>query len=92
MKKILVLGAGLVSKPLVRYLLDQPDFFVTLASRTLSKAVNIIDNHPDGKALSFNIERNDNLEELIKESDLTVSLLPYKYHVDIARFCIKKLS
>ena len=89
MKKILVLGAGLVSKPLVRYLLDQPNFNVTMASRTLSKAVDIIDNHPNGKALSFDIERNDNLEELISESDLIVSLLPYKYHVDIARFCIK---
>ena len=69
MKKILVLGAGLVSKPLVRYLLDQPNFIVTMASRTLSKAVDIIDNHPDGEALSFNIEKDDNLEELVMKSD-----------------------
>ena len=26
MKKVLILGAGLVARPLVRYLLDQPDF------------------------------------------------------------------
>jgi saccharopine dehydrogenase-like NADP-dependent oxidoreductase len=89
MKKILVLGAGLVSKPLVRYLLDQPDFFIVMASRTVSKAENIIAGHPDGKALSINSEDNDMLEKLIKESDLTVSLLPYMYHVKVAKYCIK---
>ena len=34
MKNVLVLGAGLVSRPLVRYLLEQPDYHVTMASRT----------------------------------------------------------
>ena len=34
MKQVLVLGAGLVAKPLVRYLLEQPDIFVLVASRT----------------------------------------------------------
>jgi len=32
MKKVLVLGAGMISRPLVRYLLDQPDFYVTMAT------------------------------------------------------------
>ncbi len=89
MKKILVLGAGLVSKPLVRYLLDQKDFFVTMASRTITKAENIINSHPNGEALSFNVNKDDNLEDLIIKSDLVVSLLPYKHHVNIAKYCIK---
>jgi len=38
MKKILVLGAGLVSRPMVRYLLDVPDFEVVVASRTTRAA------------------------------------------------------
>ena len=42
MKKILILGAGLVAKPLVRYLLDQPDYAVTVASRTVSKAIKLM--------------------------------------------------
>jgi len=89
MKKILVLGAGMVSKPLVRYLLDQPDFFVIMASRTVSKANNIINGHSDGKALSLNIDDEITLENLISNADLTVSLLPYTYHVKIAKLCIK---
>ena len=33
MKKVLILGAGLVVKSLVRYLLDRPDFEVVVATR-----------------------------------------------------------
>ena len=42
---VLVLGAGMISKPLVRYLLDNPSFSVNMASRTVSKAEKIINGH-----------------------------------------------
>jgi saccharopine dehydrogenase (NADP+, L-glutamate forming)/spermidine synthase len=87
--KILVLGAGLVSRPLVRYLLDQPGFSVTMASRTVSKAEKIINDHPYGTAISLNVTDDTLLEKLVSESDLTVSLLPYPYHVKVAKLCIK---
>ena len=53
-KNVLVLGAGMVSRPLVRYLLDN-DFNVVMASRTVSKAEKIINGHPNGEAISFNV-------------------------------------
>lgn len=87
--KILVLGAGLVSRPLVRYLLDQPGFSVTMASRTVSKAEKIINDHPYGTATSLNVTDDTLLEKLVSESNLTVSLLPYTYHVKVAKLCIK---
>ena len=89
MKKILILGAGMVTRPLVRYLLEQPDFFVVMASRTVSKADKIINGHPQGKSISLNINDEETLEKLISENDLTVSMLPYAYHVKVAKFCIK---
>ena len=88
-KNVLVLGAGLVSRPMIRYLLEKTDFTVTMASRTVSKAVKIIDNHPDGKAIELNVKDEKLLEKLVSESDLTVSLLPYTYHVKVAKLCIK---
>ena len=89
-KKVLVLGAGMVSKPLVRYLLDQTGVHVTMASRTVSKAEKIINNHPRGEAVSFNIEDDDVLlKKLVKDHDVAVSLLPYIYHVKVAKQCIK---
>jgi len=89
MKKVLVLGAGLVSRPMVRYLLDLPDFSVVMASRTVSKAEKIIEGHADGTAISLDVSDEKKVEELVKEADLTVSLLPYTYHPMVAKFCIK---
>ncbi len=88
-KYILVLGAGLISRPLIRYLLDQPGFSVTMASRTVSKAEKIINGHPNGKAITLDVSNDFLLEKLVSESDITISLLPYTYHVKVANYCIK---
>jgi len=88
MKKVLVLGAGLVSKPMVDYLLNK-DFFVRVATRTVSKAEALIKNHKNGEAVQWVVEQKDKLEEMVKDSDLVVSLLPYIYHVQVAEVCIK---
>jgi saccharopine dehydrogenase (NADP+, L-glutamate forming) len=89
MKKILVLGAGMVSSPLVKYLLDQPDYRVKMASRTVSKAQKIIDNHQQGEAEALDVTDDERLEKLVSDFDLIVSLLPYEFHVKIAKLCIK---
>lgn len=88
MKKILILGAGLVAKPLVRYLLDQPDFKVEVASRTVSKAVKLIDSHPDGEAKELNLKDEEGLKKEIADSDLVISMVPYGFHPTVAKFCI----
>ena len=89
MKKVLVLGAGLVSRPLVRYLLDQPDFQVTVASRTVSKAEALVAGHPDGTTLQLMADDNAKLEQLISEHDLAISLLPAPLHPVVAELCIR---
>jgi saccharopine dehydrogenase (NADP+, L-glutamate forming) len=89
MKKVLVLGAGLVAGAHVRYLLDQPDFHVTVASRTLSKAQDIIRGHPRGEARQLDVTDEATMEELIRQSDLAVSMLPYVHHPTVARLCVK---
>ncbi len=69
---VLILGAGLVARPMVRYLLDQPGFRVTVASRTVSKAEAMIDSHPQGRARPLNVEDEDALSSLVQEADLVV--------------------
>ncbi|HOZ20600.1 MAG TPA: saccharopine dehydrogenase C-terminal domain-containing protein [bacterium] len=89
MKKVLVLGAGLVSRPLVRYLLDQPDTQVIIASRTVSKAEALIENHPAGKAVAATVQEKEKLEALVADADVAISLLPWIYHVQVAELCLK---
>ncbi len=87
MKKVLILGAGMVVKPIVRYLLNK-GYAVTVATRTKSKAVAMIDGHPNGNAVSWLTEDEAALDLMIADHDLTVSLLPYAYHVMVAKKCI----
>jgi len=89
MKKVLILGAGLVSRPHVRYLLNVPDLEVTVASRTVDKAEALISGHPRGRALALDVDNEEALEALVRETDLAVSLLPYAYHPVVARLCVK---
>lgn len=89
MKKTLILGAGLVSRPMVNYLLDVEDFEVTVASRTVEKAAALIGGHSRGRAQALNVEDATALEDAVRAADLVVSLLPYTFHVRVANFCIK---
>lgn len=89
MKQVLVLGAGLVARPLVRYLLEQEGFYVTVASRTLKRAEKLIGDAANGKALQLDVSDEAALEQVIAAADLSVSLLPYAYHPLVARLCVK---
>ena len=89
MKKVVVFGAGLVAAPLVEYLLEQSDFLVTVATRTVSKAQRMVGDAPNGKAVAFTTDQEEKLEELIQAHDLAVSLLPYTHHVEVAKACLR---
>ena len=89
MKKVVVFGAGLVAAPLVEYLLEQSDFLVTVATRTVSKAQRMVGDAPNGKAVAFTTDQEEKLKELIQAHDLAVSLLPYTHHVEVAKACLR---
>jgi saccharopine dehydrogenase-like NADP-dependent oxidoreductase len=87
MKEVLVLGAGLVAQPLVRYLLEK-GHTVVCASRTVAKAERLIAGHPHGKSFELNLKDEGKLTEFIKSCDLAISLVPPAFHTLVARFCI----
>lgn len=88
-KKILILGAGLVSKPGVTYLLENRNLKITVASRTVSKAEALVKGFPNGIARQVNVENPEELDKLIKEHDIMISLLPWVHHLKVADLCIK---
>ena len=46
---------------MVRYLLDVPDFEVTVATRTVSKARELVAAHPRGKAVALLVDDDADL-------------------------------
>jgi saccharopine dehydrogenase-like NADP-dependent oxidoreductase len=62
---------------------------VTVASRTVSKAKALINGHPRGVATALDVEDRSELERLVSQADLAVSMLPYVYHPTVAALCVK---
>ncbi len=89
MKTVLLLGAGFVARPLVRYLLDQKDIKLLVASIPVQRARELVAGHPRGQVFELNVNDEPALTPLMQAADLVVSLLPYKFHVSIARLCLQ---
>jgi saccharopine dehydrogenase (NADP+, L-glutamate forming) len=87
MKKVLILGAGLVAKPIIEYLLGN-GINVVVASPMKERAERMINGNPLGTALDWSMDDPSTLNGMVSDSDVTVSLLPYQYHTDVARICI----
>ena len=88
MHEVLVLGAGRVARPLVRYLLDQGHIQVTVVDQAVGQADAIVAGHPHGTTQSVNIDDRSKLGSLIRSHDLVVSLLPAPLHPTVAELCI----
>jgi len=90
MKNILVIGAGRSSSSLIKYLLDHSEnqFIVTIADLDKKLAEQKTNNHPNAKAIAFNIEDVKIKEENIKAADLVISMLPANLHIEVAKTCL----
>ena len=90
MKKVLVLGAGLVARPLVNYLLEQPGFQVTVADVEAGRAARVVAGHPRGASEVLDIADRSALAAAIGRADLVVSMVPYTFHPVVAELAIEQ--
>ena len=88
MKQILILGAGLVARPAVRYLLKKGGLKVVLADREVGRAEAIIKGHTNGRVVRMDVKDETILAQHVSEADIVVSLLPWTLHPVIARLCL----
>lgn len=91
MKKVIILGAGMSSSSLIRYLLKQSEthnWTIGVVDRNEDLARKKINNHPNGIALTFDALNREERWAEIEKSDLVISMLPARFHVEIAKDCI----
>jgi len=88
MKKVLVLGAGMISRPCIRYLLDRGDLLVTVADVEPGKAAERVAGHERGAAVDLDAGDRSSVERLVSECDLAISILPAAMHADIAALAL----
>ena len=89
-KRILILGAGFVSGPVVEYLTRNEHVNITVVSAIKQEADRLASQNPRVTPVLLDVTRSQTeLDKLIKEHDCVVSLLPYTLHPDVAALCIK---
>lgn len=92
MRKILIIGAGKSTSYLMSYLFDKAeaeDLEITVGDVFVANAQKAINNHPRGKAVTLDVFNKSNREEAIEQVDLVISMLPARYHMEVAKDCIK---
>lgn len=88
MHKVLILGSGLVARPIIQYLLSK-GYYLTVASNTPYRSDRMIAGNENGTSLYWEAGDEETLDRLVAGHDLTVSLLPYVFHVMVARHCVR---
>ncbi|KAI8782365.1 alpha-aminoadipic semialdehyde synthase mitochondrial [Biomphalaria glabrata] len=89
-ERILVLGAGYVSGPAVEYLSRGANTCVTVAAQYQQELDNTTRLCPGVDTILMDLNAGySELERQLGDHDLVISLLPYSFHPDVAKLCIK---
>ena len=91
MQRILVVGAGRSASTLIQYLLDHSEannWQVVVGDYDLSLAEQKVDNHPNGKAIHFDVFDEEQRNDGIRNADIVVSMLPASMHILLAEDCV----
>ncbi|KAK1074267.1 saccharopine dehydrogenase (NADP+, L-glutamate-forming) [Friedmanniomyces endolithicus] len=88
-KKVLLLGAGFVTRP-TAVELDKAGIKVTVACRTLESAKKLCEGLPQSNAISLDVSDNAALEREIGKVGLVISLIPYTFHAQVIKAAINQ--
>ena len=90
MPNVLVLGSGMVSRPLVQHLLAQPNYRVTVGDMDQARTERVVAGHPNGRAIQLNAQDLEAVGHEVEKADVVVSILPVPFHPSIAELCVEK--
>ena len=91
MRKILVIGSGKSTSYLLKYLLDKSvseNLYITVADINTENAEKLIADHINSEAIILDVFNETPRKEAIKNSDIVISMLPARFHLDVAKDCI----
>ena len=91
MRKILIVGAGKSSPYLIKYLLDksQEEELLIHITDLDTNHIKKYQKYENCKVSPINISSEKEREGFISESDLVISMLPARFHIILAKSCLK---
>lgn len=91
MRKILIVGSGKSSSFLIKYLLDKSEnenLLIIVGDINFTHAKKLIGNHPNAQAIMLDVFDKHARQDAIKNADIVISMLPARFHIEIAKDCI----
>ncbi len=91
MKNILVIGAGLSASSMIRYFVqnaEKENWFIKVGDRDGELAKSKIGDSKNAEGFTFNALDPAERQPLIKWADLVVSMLPARFHIEVAKDCV----
>ena len=92
MRNILIIGAGKSTPYIVKYLMaksSDENLFLTIGDLNLNNAKKLSTSHTNFRAIKFDILNRKNSSEQISKSDIVISMLPARFHLLVAKECLK---
>jgi len=92
MKNILIIGAGKSSSSLIKHLLDnsiKENLHVTIGDISIKEVNKRIEKHQNLSVIQLDVFNKTQRETTIKKADIVISMLPARFHLEVARDCIK---
>jgi saccharopine dehydrogenase-like NADP-dependent oxidoreductase len=90
MKKVAIIGSGMMVKPIADYLSDICNYGIIVVDREVSRARKVVDGRSSGKAVSLFIKDSYDLDPVVSEADIVISMLPWPLHIHAAECCLRK--
>uniref|UniRef100_UPI0040499B30 saccharopine dehydrogenase family protein n=2 Tax=Gelidibacter sp. TaxID=2018083 RepID=UPI0040499B30 len=91
MRKILVIGAGKSASFLIKYLLEKStskNLHIIIGDVNIQHAKKLIGNHENAQAIVLDVFDKQSREQAVENADIVVSMLPARFHIEVAKDCI----
>tara|TARA_B110000003_G_scaffold134596_1_gene136572 strand:- start:138 stop:1502 length:1365 start_codon:yes stop_codon:yes gene_type:complete len=91
MRKILMIGAGKSASYLVKYFLERSiseKLEIIIGDLDLTNAEKWTKNNPNARTLKLDIFDKTSRKKAIKRADIVVSMLPARFHIEVAKDCL----
>ncbi|MCK7589165.1 saccharopine dehydrogenase NADP-binding domain-containing protein [Subsaxibacter sp. CAU 1640] len=91
MRKILIIGAGKSTSYLIKYLLDKSvseELHIIVGDISIQNAKKLIGNHENAQAIMLDVFNKQSRQSAIENSDIVISMLPARYHIEVAKDCV----
>ncbi|GAA4246288.1 MULTISPECIES: saccharopine dehydrogenase family protein [Winogradskyella] len=91
MRNILIIGAGKSCSYLIKYLLDNSQsekLHITIGDLNVDNAKKLVGSHPNTDVIHLDVFNAKSRVAAVKKADIVVSMLPARFHIEVAKDCI----